>query len=58
MRRHSEREASGAGWARAKHILREVIGRELGTVRDIGRVVKIGDGLSRDIFAADVELAT
>jgi hypothetical protein len=43
---------------RAKHILRELIGRELGTVRDIGRVVKIGDGLSRDIFAAEVELAT
>lgn len=58
MRRYSEREARGAGWARAKHILRELIGRELGTVRDIGRVVKIGDGLSRDIFAADVELAT
>ncbi len=58
MRRLSERDARGAGWARAKHILRELIGRELGTVRDIGRVVKIGDGLSRDIFAAEVELAT
>ena len=58
MRRYSERDARGAGWARAKHILRELIGRELGTVRDIGRVVKIGDGLSRDIFAAEVELAT
>jgi aminoglycoside phosphotransferase (APT) family kinase protein len=58
MRRLSEHDARGAGWARAKHILRELIGRELGTVRDIGRVVKIGDGLSRDIFAAEVELAT
>lgn len=58
MRRHSERDARGVGWARAKHILRELIGRELGTVRDIGRVVRIGDGLSRDIFAAEVELAT
>jgi hypothetical protein len=58
MRRYSDRDAHGAGWARAKHILRELIGRELGTVRDIGRVVKIGDGLSRDIFAAEVELAT
>jgi aminoglycoside phosphotransferase (APT) family kinase protein len=58
MRRYSERDARGTGWARAKDVLREVIGRELGTVRDIGRVVKIGDGLSRDIFAAEVELAT
>ncbi len=58
MRRYSERETRGAGWARAKHILLEVIGREIGPVRDIGRVVKIGDGLSRDIFAADLELAT
>jgi hypothetical protein len=58
MRRDSEREARGAGWSRAKHILRELIGRELGTVKDIGRVVKIGEGLSRDIFAAEVELVT
>jgi aminoglycoside phosphotransferase (APT) family kinase protein len=58
MRRFSEHDARGAGWARAKRILRELIGRELGTVRDIGRVVKIGDGLSREIFAAEVELAT
>jgi aminoglycoside phosphotransferase (APT) family kinase protein len=58
MRRRSERDARGAGWARARHILRQLIGRELGPVRHIGRVVKIGDGLSRDIFAAEVELAT
>lgn len=49
-------EARGAGWVRAKRVLRELIGREVGAVRDVGWVKKIGDGLSRDIFAAEVEL--
>ncbi len=57
LRRSSEREAQGAGWARAKRVLRELLEREAGVVRDIGRVKKIGDGLSREIFAAEVELA-
>ena len=56
IRRDNEREARGAGWARAKHVLRSLLELELGPVRDIGWVKKIGDGLSRDIFAAEVEL--
>lgn len=57
LRRSNERTARGAGWARAKHVLRELLEREVGSVRDVGWVKKIGDGLSRDIFAAEVELA-
>jgi aminoglycoside phosphotransferase (APT) family kinase protein len=57
LRRDSERFARSAGWARAKRVLRELLEREVGEVDDIGWVKKIGDGLSRDIFAAEVELA-
>jgi len=56
MRRSAEYDARGAGWARAKYVLRELIGREVGAIREIGWVKKIGDGLSRDIFAAEIEL--
>ena len=56
LRRDAEIDARGAGWVRAKRVLRELIGREVGAVRDVGWVKKIGDGLSRDIFAAEVEL--
>lgn len=55
MRRNSEQDARGEGWARAKRVLRELIEREVGKIDDIGWVKKIGDGLSRDIFAAEVE---
>lgn len=57
LRRDIERDARGAGWARAKRVLRELIEREVGKIDDIGWVKKIGSGLSRDIFAAEVELA-
>lgn len=57
MRRDNERFGRGAGWARAMRVLEELITREVGEVRDVGFVKKIGDGLSRDIFAAEVELA-
>ena len=57
LRRDQERQARGAGWARAKRVLRELFEREVGAVHDIGQVKKIGDGLSRDIFAAEVGLA-
>ncbi|HEX8106360.1 MAG TPA: phosphotransferase [Kofleriaceae bacterium] len=56
MRRSAERSAGGAGWARAKRILRELLEREVGEVDDIGWVKKIGDGLSREIFVSEVEL--
>lgn len=55
MRRGVERDARGAGWARAKRVLRELVEREVGKVDDIGWVKKIGDGLSREIFASEVE---
>jgi aminoglycoside phosphotransferase (APT) family kinase protein len=57
MRRSAEHDARGAGWARAKRVLCELIEREVGKIDDIGWVKKIGDGLSRDIFAAEVEFA-
>ncbi len=55
MRHDAERDARGAGWARAKRVLRELVEREVGEVDDIGWVKKIGDGLSREIFASEVE---
>jgi aminoglycoside phosphotransferase (APT) family kinase protein len=57
LRRDAERTARGAGWARAKRVLRELVEREVGKVDDIGWVKKIGDGCSREIFASEVELA-
>ena len=57
MRRGAEHDARGAGWARAKYILRDLLELELGAVDEIGWVKKIGDGVSRDIFAAHVYLA-
>lgn len=57
MRRSAEQDARGAGWARAKYVLRELVERELGAVREVGWVKRIGSGLTRDIFAAEVELA-
>lgn len=36
---------------------RDVVGRDVGAVRDIGPVRKISDGLSREIFGAEVEFA-
>jgi aminoglycoside phosphotransferase (APT) family kinase protein len=56
FRRMSELDSRGAGWARAKRVLRELLDRERGGVEDVGFVKKIGDGLSREIFAAEVLL--
>jgi aminoglycoside phosphotransferase (APT) family kinase protein len=57
LRRIAERDAGGAPWARAKRVLRELFERETGAVVEVGRVVKLGDGLAREIFTADVDLA-
>ncbi len=48
-----------AGWARARRILETVIRKSVApsAVVDIGYVKKMGEGLSRDIFAAQVEIA-
>ena len=54
VREEMEREHHGAGWARAKRALREVLEREGIGIRDIDRVTKIGDGLSRDVYGANV----
>lgn len=55
LRRDLERESRGVGWARAKHVLRELLELNGVDVRDIGRVRKIGDGLSREVYGASVE---
>jgi aminoglycoside phosphotransferase (APT) family kinase protein len=56
----SERFSGEAGWARAKRILRAVAEQRAGKNGevDIGSVKKMGSGLSREIFAAEVEIAT
>jgi aminoglycoside phosphotransferase (APT) family kinase protein len=56
----SERFSGEAGWARAKRILRTVAQQRAGASAkvEVGYVKKMGNGLSRDIFAAEVEIAT
>ena len=56
----SERFSGEAGWARAKRILRTVALQRAGPSAkvDVGYVKKMGDGLSREVFAAEVEIAT
>lgn len=58
FRRANEEESGGAGWARAKSVLRDLLELWRGppTRADVDYVKKIGQGLSRDIFAADVRL--
>ncbi len=51
MQEHEAREGS-AGWILAKDALRQIFGPEA----DIGRVTKIGEGLSHESFAAQVRL--
>lgn len=52
--REMEVQESDLGWARAKRVLDRVF-YDVGKV-DIGRVVKVGQGLSYHVFAAKVEL--
>jgi hypothetical protein len=52
--REMEAQSSNQGWARAKRVL-DCVFNEYGEV-DIGRVVKVGQGLSHQVFAANVEL--
>jgi aminoglycoside phosphotransferase (APT) family kinase protein len=56
MRGPAERDAPGLGWARAKAILLEAFRARAGRLArvEVGRVTRIGQGLSRDIFAAGV----
>jgi len=48
----------GPGWARARDILREVVTRELGPIANMGRLEWFGEGLSREVYATSVELAS
>jgi aminoglycoside phosphotransferase (APT) family kinase protein len=58
MREAHERGAAGAGWARAKAILRTAFTSRFPQASvEIGRVTRLGQGLSRDVFAAPVELS-
>jgi aminoglycoside phosphotransferase (APT) family kinase protein len=59
FRTANARDDAEAGWARAKRILEATFReRELGATVDVGYVKKIGHGLSRDIFAAEIAIAT
>lgn len=57
LRHDLEREQRGEGWARAKRLLRVALESARVGVREIGRVTRIGDGLSRDVYGASVEHA-
>jgi aminoglycoside phosphotransferase (APT) family kinase protein len=52
--REMEAGSSRAGWARAKRVLESAFAR-YGAV-EIGRVCKVGEGLSHEVFAAYVEV--
>jgi len=58
FRRANERDAGDAGWSRAKSVLKELLELQSGPSAraDVGWVRKIGQGLSRDIYAAEAEL--
>jgi len=58
FRRANAAGSRGAGWLRAKHVLQDLFERRGGPDADVevGWVKKVGDGLSREVFAADVEL--
>jgi aminoglycoside phosphotransferase (APT) family kinase protein len=49
-------EALGAGWARAKRLLRQLLVRRAGRTADIGWVKFLGAGLCRQAFIAEVRL--
>lgn len=60
FREASVRFDGEAGWERSKRILRAVAERRAGKGAkvDIGYVRKMGNGLSREVFAAEVEVLT
>ena len=53
------RDRRGAGWARAKAVLERALERGVppGSRVQVGWITKVGDGLSREIFAAEVEVS-
>jgi aminoglycoside phosphotransferase (APT) family kinase protein len=54
LREMTARDLHRAGWARAKHVL-EMVFAKYGRV-EVGRVRKIGEGSSHEVFAAFVEV--
>lgn len=58
FRQMNEREDRSAGWARAKRALRSAFeGAYPGAHVEIGYVKRLGEGLSRDVFAARIDLS-
>lgn len=49
----------GAGWVRAKAVLERALERWAGAAArvHVGWITKVGDGLSREVFAAEVEIS-
>lgn len=46
-----------APWARAKRVLQRALSRDApGAAIEVGRVTRLGQGLSRDVFAADADV--
>lgn len=58
FRAMSHEYAPAAGWARAKWVLQHVLEAWAGpdSVAEVGWVKKIGEGLSRELFAAEVDV--
>ena len=59
LRASSEKIDWQAGWARSKQVMRVALERwaGAGARAEVGYVKKIGNGLSREIFAAEVEVS-
>lgn len=55
-RRDGDRAPRVPRWRVAQHVLRELLELEVGAVHEVGRVVHLGEGLSRDLYGAEVEL--
>src|SRR5262245_2491740 len=59
LRAANARDSPHAGWARAKRIREATLrGQEREAAIDVGYVSKIGQGLSRDVFSAEVAITT
>ena len=59
LREMAAHDSPEAGWARAKRILETVVPRWAGNDAevDVGYVNRVGEGLSRDVFAAEVGIS-
>ena len=55
LRHVAELDDPKAGWVRAKRALLDVLAEQGHVVVDVGRLTKVGSGLSRDVYGAWVE---